>query len=53
MKRDRGQGETPGDRRKIGAGAKPTGVFKRIEDARRESGEKQIVRHTQAENLKS
>lgn len=44
--------KTAGDRGKIGAGVKPTGVFKRIADAERQSGMKRIVRHTAAENLK-
>lgn len=35
-----------GDRGKIGAGVKPTGIFKRISDAEKQSGMKKIIRHT-------
>jgi hypothetical protein len=38
--------KTRADRGKIGAGVKPTGVFKRISDAERQSGMKRIIRHT-------
>jgi hypothetical protein len=38
---------------KVGAGARPTGVFKRVADAERQSGVKRIVRHTSSENAKS
>jgi hypothetical protein len=34
------------DSRKIGAGVRPTGVFKRIADAEKQSGMKKIIRHT-------
>ncbi len=44
--------EKAGDRRKVGAGVPPKGVFKRIADAERASGIPQHVRHTQPDNLK-
>lgn len=54
MRRDSSSsGEIKADRgKKIGAGVKPTGVFKRIADAERQSGMKKIIRHTQPDNLK-
>lgn len=42
----KGTEKQTGDRGKTGAGVRPTGVFKRIADAQRESGVKKIVRHT-------
>lgn len=54
MKRDTGRSTgKAGDRGKIGAGVPPKGVFKRIADADRQSGVKNIVRHTSSENAKS
>ncbi len=42
----KGTEKQAGDRGKIGAGAPPKGVFKRIADAEKASGEKKIIRHT-------
>jgi hypothetical protein len=46
-------GKQQGGPGKVGAGASPTGVFKRVADAERKSGVKRIVRHTSSENAKS
>lgn len=43
---------TKDDRGKIGAGVKPTGVFRRIADAEKQSGMRRIIRHTNPETLK-
>jgi hypothetical protein len=54
MKRDTGRStEKPAGNPKVGAGVKPTGVFKRIADADRKSGVADRVRHTQPDNCKS
>ena len=51
MKRDRGTTEKMGGGKR-GEGVPPKGVFKRIADADKKSGVRDIVRHTQPENLK-